>query len=274
VKGKKAKKRHVSYDKHEKIGELLEKYNSMFYTPLERKTFAEELIKELSPFIQKTINKYVKKYPSLNPEDLFQEASIGVLNAIERFNPKRKARFLSYLHYWIRVYIERYIARNLTVVSAPINLVHVYSNRKRSKSEEELLRKYKITEQYLEKLKDYERVRVYSLTPDTGNQEIVEKALNIPAPECYSPEESYAKEEMHKVIAELCMRFSLTLNEKERYIFYACLYTNEPKKAAEVGRRFGITKERARQIKRTVQEKFKKFFYQNVPDAENYKIFI
>jgi len=268
------KVKHITHKKHKRVVELLEKYNSMLHTPKERKAFIEELIKELSPFIESMVDKYIKKYPSFNREDLLQEAHLGVVDAIERFNPERKTKFVSYLYHWVRVHIERYIAKNLTIVSAPVNLVHIYSNRKKSKSEGEFLKKYRIKKQYLERLKEYEQVRIYSLTPDSSNQEIVEKALNVPAPDYYSPEEIYSKEEMYRMIAELCMKFSLTLNEKERYVFYACIYADDPRPVAEVGRKFGITRERARQIKKIVKEKFKKFFYQNVPDAEAYKMFI
>lgn len=51
--------------------------------------------------------------------DLFSEGIIGLRNAINRFNPRRKNRFATYATYWIRMRIQRYAQRNMSEVRAP-----------------------------------------------------------------------------------------------------------------------------------------------------------
>ena len=256
------------------INELLEKYKEKWYTSSEKKAFIEELIRILSPFIENTVNRYIRKYPQVTKDDLYQEALLGVVIAVDKFDLEKSTKFVSYLYHWIRVRIERFIAKNLTVVSAPLNLVHVYSNKKKSKSEDELIRKYRITKRYLKKINEYEQIRVYSLEPDKNNEEVVEKVSKLPAPELYSPEEVCSREEMYRTVSEICMKFLLTLDKKEQYVFCACLYTDKPRTATEVGKELGISKERVRQIKESVKRKFKEFFYQHVSDAEAYRVFV
>jgi len=255
-----------------KIMVLVRKFQSGWSLPEEKKGVLDRIVELCTPLVERTVAGYLKKYPQLDRRDLIQEARLAVVKAVEKFDPGKGNRFSVYARCWMRAFLERYVARNRLIISAPVNLVHVYSNRNRSGCRRELVRKYRIAERYLERLREYERIRVYSLTTD--NPDILRKALNIPAPECYSPEDMLSRKEMQETISAVCARFAMKLNERERHVFYACIYTDSPLSMRDAGSMLGISAERVRQIRKRLEEKFRNFFYQSVPDAECYRMFL
>ena len=256
----------------EKITSLIRKLQSKWSLPEERRKTLDRIVELSTPLIEKAAAKYLKKYPQFDRSDLIQEARLAIIKAAKRFDFRKKSSFSTYAHHWIRVFLERYIAKNRLIISAPVSLVHVYSNRGRSKDGKELIRKYRIAEKYLERLREYEKIRVYSLTTD--NPDILQKALTIPAPSCYSPEDVLSRKEMRETVSTICTRFVMKLNERERHIFYTCIYTERPLSTKDAGNLLGISGERVRQIKRSLIERFRSFFHQYVPDAEHYRTFL
>lgn len=251
---------------------LIRKFQSKWSLPEEKKEILERLIELSTPLAEKMVAGYLKKYPQCDRTDLIQEARLAIIKAAEKFDSGKKSRFSTYVHHWIRVSLERYIAKNRLIISAPINLVHIYSNREKSKDRKELARKYRVTEKYLERLREYEKIRVYNLTTD--NPDILQKALTIPAPECYSPENILSRKEMRETVSAVCTRFAMKLSEREKHVFYTCIYTEEPLSTKDAGSLLGISGERVRQIKRSLIERFRSFFHQHVPDAEYYRTFL
>jgi len=256
----------------EKITSLIRKLQSKWSLPEERRKTLDRIVELSTPLIEKAAARYLKKYPQFESSDLIQEARLAIIKAAERFDFRKKSSFSTYAHHWIRVFLERYIAKNRLIISAPVSLVHVYSNRNKSGSRRELTRKYRIAEKYLERLREYEKIRVYSLTAD--NPDVLQKVLTIPAPPCYSPEDMLSRKEMQKTISTICTRFAAKLNEKEKHVFYTCIYTDSPLSMRDAGSMLGISAERVRQIKEELKQKFRNFFYQNVPDAECYRAFL
>jgi len=66
------------------------------------------------PFVVAVAKKYV--HPGVRLEDLIQEGNVGLMKAIEHFDPKKQVRFATYAVWWIRAYITRYLKDTRSLV--------------------------------------------------------------------------------------------------------------------------------------------------------------
>lgn len=66
------------------------------------------------PFVVSVAKKYV--HSGIRLEDLVQEGNVGLMKAIEHFDPKKNVRFATYAVWWIRAYITRYLKDNRSQV--------------------------------------------------------------------------------------------------------------------------------------------------------------
>jgi len=78
---------------------------------------ASELVRRNQRFIVARVAKY--RRPSLDPDDLIQEANRGLLIALERFEPARGLRFMTFARWWIDALIMRYIVAVWSMIRLP-----------------------------------------------------------------------------------------------------------------------------------------------------------
>jgi len=77
------------------------------------------LIESNMRFVIKTAFQYQGQGMSL--EDLIQEGNLGLIEALEKFNPAKGCRLITYASWWIRLYIQRSIEQRSRTVNLPIN---------------------------------------------------------------------------------------------------------------------------------------------------------
>lgn len=93
-------------------------------------------INQLMMANMKLVNAMVRKYDQgLPSQDLMQEGSIGLMNAISHFDPNRGIRFSTYAAWWIREAINRSISNKSRVVRLPVHLNELMTKIRRIKSE-------------------------------------------------------------------------------------------------------------------------------------------
>lgn len=80
------------------------------------KTALEQIILQNKGFVHRLANYYASMYKGGDKEDLIQEGYIGLMRAVETYNP-RKSKFLTYAFYWIRNAMVRAIKKQPTIVS-------------------------------------------------------------------------------------------------------------------------------------------------------------
>ncbi len=211
----------------------------------------------------KLVVSIAKQYaPSADPEmllDLIQEGSLGLIKAIERFDPSYDTRFSTYAVYWIKQAVLRAL-KNSYLVHIPENVIdQIYHLRKvrehlsqklgKEPSMEDIAREMEIT---VEKAKQLDEVviNVVSLSTPVGNEESSESGqLQEVIEDTSAPavservEQQYTHENVTDAIA--------TLPPRERSIIeqYYGLADGMPHTLDEIGKRHRISRERVRQIR-------------------------
>ncbi len=207
--------------------------------------------------VKKYANSYARKY-NVEFEDLTQQGSIGLLTAIDRYDYTLGFKFSTYATWWIRQEINRYCEDNATTIRIPSNTRQVMNKVRIVRREvyektgiypenSEVAKILGISET---KVKDILEIRTDSTVSleqkISDEKEGTELGDFIADETAYDPEEesveSLSKTKLLKVLDDV-----LTNREKQvilfRNGFYGRVYTLE-----EVGKIYGVTRERIRQI--------------------------
>jgi RNA polymerase sigma-32 factor len=200
--------------------------------------------------------------------DLIQEGNIGLMKAVQRFDPDRGYRLISYAIWWIKAYIQNYIIRSWSLVK----IGTTQAQRKLFYRVGDLPEPRDVDDRLDNVAKLADRIKV---TED----EVVDMAARLKAHDLSLDDligdrsrDSFAdtlkdeKPDQEEVLATLQERSDLKvwadgalerLNPREKYIVQKRVLSEEPVTLKELGKHFGITRERARQIERAALDKLR-----------------
>lgn len=205
----------------------------------------------------------------INMLDLFQEGSVGLLEAVKRWDPSLGTRFGSYAGYWIRAYILRFLMTNA-------RLIHVGNTRagrklffRLERERQKLLAAgYEPTPKLLAAKLDVDEADVVEVSAHLASREVPleprpdEEGLGLTeklSGRDASPEDRAARSELSSAVRRLMSRFEdLLTDERERAIWREHLAASEePLPLAALGERFGVSKQRMGQIADKLKKRFR-----------------
>jgi RNA polymerase sigma-32 factor len=222
--------------------------------------------------------EYQKAFKNLL--DLIQEGNMGLMEAVKNFDPYRGVRFPSYAVWWIRAYMIRYIMNDWRMVKigttqAQRKLFFNLQKEKEKLEAEGLTPGPKLLAQRLNVKEDEviemeQRLAHRDLSVDVPIGEGEEATmLNFLPDEKQSPEEQFAEAQYRQVLREKMELFAKTLKDKELVIYRERLLNEEPLTLREIGEKYGISRERVRQIEERVKKKLKTYLTKALKDVKD-----
>lgn len=238
---------------------------------------AHKLITSNLRFVVKIALEYI--HYNVRLLDLIQEGNLGLIKALTKFDPDKGYRFISYAIWWIRAYIQSFILKTKSLVKIGTTQAQRKLFYSLNKAKKEILRlsgkdfdksideneSKLISEKLGVKVKD-----VIEMEKRLGNSDVSFDAalsedddrtlLEKIASDEPNYDEKIIKEEEANIVRSRLTEFLKKASDKERYIAYNRLMSDNPKTLEEIGEVFGITRERVRQIEERLKEKLRKEF--------------
>ncbi len=228
-------------------------------------TAAEKLIVSNLRFVVKIAHEY-RNY-GFKLADLIQEGNVGLIHAVKKFDPERGYRLISYAVWWIRAYIQNYLIRSWSIVKigttqAQRKLFFKLSQTK--KDLEALSRKNPEFSEIASSLgvKDTEvaEMDLRMGSRDVSLNEIINDDSNnshmdFLTYEGDNQEASLIKSEEKSLVQRDIAGALAHLNERETYIILNRVMADDPQTLQEIGEKYNISRERARQIEKQALKK-------------------
>ena len=232
---------------------------------------ARKLIVSNLKFVVRIANEY-KNY-NVNTMDLIQEGNVGLMKAVRGFDPTKGYRLISYAVWWIRAYIQNHIMKTWSLVKVGTN-----------QSQRKLFYKLRSTKNKIEATGAEMGEDVYSEIAkelDVPDSQVIEmdrimsgKDLSLDANVEGSTERTYLDilgdtfdqeqfledSQTRPLVAKKIKEALANLKDRERYIIERRVLTDSPETLEKLSRKFGISRERVRQIEKNALKKIRQEF--------------
>ncbi|MEZ4751633.1 MAG: RNA polymerase factor sigma-32 [Bdellovibrionota bacterium] len=237
----------------------------------------QKLVTSNLRFVVKIAYQYINY--RLKLLDLIQEGNMGLVKAVEEFDPYRGVRLTTYAVWWIRSYMQDAILRNYSLVKMGTTQAQKKLFYRLKKEQARLEREGIAPPQRLKLLASRLDVRekdVVEMQQRLGGRDVSldaptasdddKRHIQFLADDAQAVDDTLADSEQRTHFKRILEEFSSTLEGRDKSFFDQRLISEKPKTLQELGDEFGVSKERARQIEEKIKERLKAFVVERYPD--------
>jgi len=215
--------------------------------------------------------------------DMVQEGNLGLLAAIDRFDPELGVRLPTYAAWWIRAYIVKFLLDNVRLVRVGTTNARrkLLRNLRQEKSRLEaegfdvgpkmLADHFNVSEAEVLDIERALHSQDVSLDAPLGDAEDRTRGELIadPGP---TVEEDVARRELQDKVKAAIERFRLGIGERERVILDERLLSDEPATLQAIGDRFGTTREAVRQAEARLMARLREHLKGEIGNVESIRV--
>lgn len=246
----------------------------------------EEARKKMIEANLRLVVHLVKHYQNrgLPTEDLIEEGNLGLIRAVERFNPEFNCRFSTYAVWWIRQYMSRALISQSKIIRLPVHVVDEFNTY--IKGRQKYIREYG-REPNFEEVADYIDHKFNSFTPSLAR---LNNLVSLTAGSSLNGDGSFEKNGLgtlsleqladdgnvspldildHDLRLKIVLCWLDELSPKERQVITKRfgLSEEEGQTLEEIGGQLKLTRERIRQLEKSALHRLKK-----IVDSDNYTL--
>jgi RNA polymerase sigma-32 factor len=218
--------------------------------------------------------------------DLIQEGNIGLMKAVQKFDPDKEIRLISYAVWWIRAYIQNYILKSWSLVKlgttqAQRKLFFSLARTRREldktsaehgadsdgRDSSKVAKKLRVKASEVDEMAQRMEGRDLSLDAPMGDEGGNTHVEFVPAVGPGADDELVGVEEQQLVQGRVGAALG-RLDPRERYIIEQRVMSERPLTLKELGEHFGFSRERARQLEIRAKEKLKQELHALAADLE------
>jgi RNA polymerase sigma-32 factor len=211
--------------------------------------------------------------------DLIQEGNIGLMQAIKKFDPAKNVRFYAYAAWWSRAYILRYLLNTfrLVKIGTTQDQRKLFYNLKKEKAKLEREGFAPDTKLLADRLQVRER-DVIEMDQRLGNWELSldqpigedqnGRLLDIIPSQQTPADEQLADHQLKTLFRAKLTEFIKTLEERDEDILRNRILSENPLTLDDLGNKYGITKERTRQLEARIIKRLRDYIRKDIKDFD------
>ncbi len=212
--------------------------------------------------------------------DLIQEGNVGLLQAMKKFDSTKNVRFYAYAAWWVRAYVLRYLLNNFRLVKIGTTQEQrrLFYNLRKEKAKLErqgyvpdpklLADRLNVRERDVVEMD--QRLGSWELSLDQPMTDEGEGTFHDLLPSTQVPiDDQLADTQLRVLFRKKLAKLAQTLTEREEDILRNRLLSEAPMTLEDIGRKYMITKERARQLEAKIIKKLRELMKKDIQDFEH-----
>ena len=237
----------------------------------------EKIILSYSKLVIRIASQF--KHYGLPFNDLLQEGHIGLLLALDKFDPSRELRFSTYSRWWVKATIQEYVLKNWSIVKTGSSSAQksLFFNLRRlkvngiitHKEREKMANLLGVKEKFISDRENHILMKDASLNAPLTADTVEEWQSFLVDNNQESPEDAFIKNDEKIKKKEWLSKALSSLNEREKIIINSRHICETPLTLENIGKDLKISKERVRQIEASAINKLKLRIKNLVLEKEN-----
>jgi len=243
------------------------------------KDAARQLVTSNLRLVVKIAHEYRRAYQNLL--DLVQEGNVGLVKAVQKFDPYRGVKLSTYSGWWIRAYILKYILNNwrLVKIGTTQNQRKLFFNLRKQRealmaagvdpTPERIAKALDVSPKEVVEMERRMAAPDVSLDAPLGGDDGdgSRTRLDLIEDDFADPEDNVDSTEFKALLQDKLMRFGANLEGRELEIFRDRLVADDPVTLQDLGDRWKVSRERARQIEKRLVLRLREYLQAELGDA-------